>query len=299
MTASFGPTAILNPIRMNKNLLKLRQSLALLAAALVIWPDALRAQHVHINAGALSTSPGAQLYFVNGNLYDTNAAYDVYLAFTNAGPFSNLYQGAGVSFTALASSLDNGGPAFGHAADGSFLQLQFVSMNGPPGGVFGVWKQEEGNPASSIPLFTLPVGATNGTNRIALSESDGSPSSDPYGHIHGRTFTATSPGLYTLGCRIVDTSSNGAGGGPVHPPSALYYFYFQAGLTISSWTKNSTSFAVRFGTGAGRTYYLESTPELATPNWSTVAGPFTGNNHVQSAATPSSETPLFFRLRSN
>jgi len=260
--------------------------------------DALQAQHIHVNAGAASTTQDAQLTFINGRNYDTNAGYTVYLSFTNVGPFAHLHHGAGISFTALASTLNNGGPAPGHAADGAFLQLQFVSMSGPPGGVFGVWEQEPGDPGSSRPLFTLPTGAANGTNLLALTESDGAPGADPYGHIHGRTFTATLPGLYTLGCRILDTSNNGSGGGAIHTPSAVHYFYFQAGLTISSWAKDSDSFGLTFGTTAGRTYHVESTPDLAAPNWAAFAGPFTGDNHLLTAATNSAARQLFFRLRS-
>jgi hypothetical protein len=252
----------------------------------------LRAQHVHLNAGASNTTQNARLYFPNGSTYDTGARYNVFLSFTNGGTFSNLHQGAGISFTALASTLDNGGPAFGHAADGAFLQLQFVSMTGPAGGVFGVWSQ-------GSPLFSLPVGMTNGTNLLRLSESDGTLGSDPYGHIHGRTFTATKPGLYTLGCRILDTSSNGTGGGPIHTPSALNYFYFQAGLTISSWSKNSNSFSATFGTTAGKTYFVDANTNLSTTNWSTWAGPFTGDNKLRSTTNSATAPTLFFRLRSN
>jgi hypothetical protein len=268
-------------------------------AVLWIGTGATQAQHVHPNAGATSPAQDAPLYFVNASTYDISSGYDVYLSFANSGSFSNLYHGAGVSFTSLASTLNNGGPAPGHATEGAFLQLQFVSISGPPGGVFGVWMQDHGNPSASQPLFTVPVGTTNGTNRLALSESDGSPGSDPYGHIHGRTFTATTPGLYALGCRILDTSSNGAGGGPIHTPSRLYYFYFQAGLTISTWEKKSDSFSVKFGTSTGKTYYVESTPDLTAPTWTTFAGPFTGNNHLLTAVTHSTAPQLFFRLRSN
>src|SRR6186713_2108271 len=152
--------------------LNLRRGLTLLALA-ALWPQLLQAQHVHVNAGASGTTQNAPLYFANGSVFDTNAAYDVYLSFTNSGSFSNLYQGAGISFTALASTLDNGGPAPDHASDGSFLQLQFVSISGPPGGVFGIWVQQPGNPSASDLLFTSPVGTTNGTNLLVLSESDG------------------------------------------------------------------------------------------------------------------------------
>lgn len=266
---------------------------------LLAWPDALPAQHAHVNAGALNTDQGAQLYFVNGPDYDTDSKYDFYLSFTNSGSFSNLYQGGGVTFAALASTSDNGGPAFGHAADGAFLQLRFVSLSGPPEGGFGVWMQDVGNPSSSHPLFMMPVGASEGTNLLNLSENDGSPGSDPYGHIHGRSFTATKPGLYTLGCRIVDTSTNGTGGGSIHTPSALYYFYFQAGLTISSWEKTADSCSVTFGTTVGKSYFVESTPSLSATNWTTFAGPITGDNHLQIATTNAPAPAQFFRIRAN
>ncbi|MFO1501789.1 MAG: hypothetical protein U1G07_26000, partial [Verrucomicrobiota bacterium] len=259
----------------------------------------LQGQHVHVNAGATSTAQDAPLLFANGSTYDTNAAYDVYLALTNAGPFSNRYVGAGVSFTALASPPDHGGPAPGHASDGSFVQMEFVSMQGPPGGEFGVWAQDPDDPETSRELFHLAVGANHGTNRLALSESDGTPGADPYGHIHGRTFSATEPGLYTLQCRLIDTSTNGLGGGPIHAPSPIYSFYFQAGLTISSWTKTSDSFALAFGTTAGKTYYVESIPDLLRTNWTTFAGPLTGNNHLQTVPTNSASAILFFRIRAD
>jgi hypothetical protein len=287
-------------MKSNRYFFDLRHCFAALGLGVfILGPGTLRAQHIHVNAGATNTTQDAQLYFPNGATYNTNAGYDVYLTFANAGSFSNLYQGAGVTFAALASTLDNGGPAFGHAADGAFLHLQFVTMTGPAGGDFGVWMQDAGNPATSYQLFTLPVGTANGTNLIALSENEGAPGVDPYGHIHGRTFTATKPGLYALGCRILDTSSNGAGGGPIHTPSELYYFYFQAGLTISSWAMNSNSFALTFGTTAGKTNYVESTSTLPATNWTTFAGPFSGNNHLQTAVTNSAASRLFFRLRSN
>lgn len=258
---------------------KIIPTLALVA--FLLWPYLLNAQHIHINAGATSTAQDAQLYFVNGYVYGTNAGYDVYLTYTNAGSFSNLYQGAGLTFTALASTPDNGGPAFGHAANGAYLELQFVSVTGPQNGTFSVWEQDAGDPSVSYPLFSIPVGTTNGTGQFNLSESDGSPGSDPYGHIHGRTFATDKSGLYTLGVKILDTSANGAGGGPIHTPSDIYYLYFQAGLTISSAAKTTNSFTATFGTKLGATYYAEYSTNLASTNWITLAGPVTGNNYLQ------------------
>ena len=61
---------------------------------------------------------------------------------------------------------------------------------------------------------------------------------------------------------------------------------------------NSNSFEVTFGTAAAKSYYVESTSNLQTGKWTTFAGPFTGNNHLQSAAT-NATPPLFLRLREN
>lgn len=64
---------------------------------LIACASVAQAQHVHLNAGALGTMQDAPLTFQNGSSYDTNAAYNVYLTFTNAGPFATLYQGSGVT----------------------------------------------------------------------------------------------------------------------------------------------------------------------------------------------------------
>jgi len=59
-------------------------------------------------------------------------------------------------------------------------------------------------------------------NLIYVSESDGSPGSDPYGHIHGRVYSFSKPGYYRATWQFVDTSTNGPDGGPVDLPSAHY-----------------------------------------------------------------------------
>jgi hypothetical protein len=102
-----------------------------------------------------------------------------------------------------------------------------------------------------------------------------------------------------IGLRIVDTSNNGAEGRPIHAPSDLYYFYFQAGLAIGAWEKEGNVFSVTFGTATGKNYFVEATPELANPEWTTVAGPIAGDNHLKTATTDSPSPQLFFRLRSN
>ncbi len=253
------------------------------------------AQHAHVNAGASSTNQDAQLYFVNGANFVTNSGYVVSLVSNTEPRFEGLYAGT-ITFTALAATEDLGGPAFGHAAPGSVLELQMVSARGPTNGVFGFWEQFD--PA---PRMTIETGETNGTNMFLLSESSGAPGEDPFGHVHGREFSATEPGLYAIGFRIVDTSQNGAGGGPIHRPSDIFHLYFQAGVTITEFSPGSSGATVDFGTRSGSRYWLEaiSTDFSGTNVWSTVAGPISGNNRFLRLTDPQPVVGelRFYRIR--
>lgn len=253
----------------------------------------LPAQHSHINAGAFSPNQDAQLYFVNGDFFVTNSGYVVPLSHTNTGNHAGLYQG-GITFTALPASYDTGGPAFGHAALGSQIALQVVSAQGPRQAEFGMWEFGQ-----SSPEFTIATETVDGTNQFLLSEDDGSPGTDPFGHIHGRRFTATKPGLYTLGFRIRDVSSNGTGGSPVHSASDIFYLYFQAGLTVNRVNRAPSQVTVEVGTWRNHSYYLETSPQLGPEaDWSTVAGPLSGNSHIQTLTdTGATNQQGFYRLR--
>lgn len=277
----------------------LSQFRSAISLVLCLWTARVQAQHFHLNAGSSSPEQNAPLSLVNAPQFDTNAAYNVFLTLANSGPSAGLYQGAGVTFTALPSTLDNGGPAPGHAAEGAFLQLECVSVSGPAGGVFSLWMQQPGDATKSDLLFSLPVGTNHAGFLLPLSESDGSPGSDPYGHIHGRTFTADLPGLYVLGCRVVDTSTNGVAGGPIHSPSDIFYFYFQAGTFLSATPPHSGSMSLFWGTTVGQSYTLESSPDLNASDWTPIAGPFDGDNHLALTEIKIGPSQLFFRLRSD
>ncbi|MCI0539588.1 MAG: hypothetical protein L0Z50_30630, partial [Verrucomicrobiales bacterium] len=255
------------------------------------------AQHAHINAGALSMAQDSQLYFVNGATFITNSGYILPLALTTNAPYNGLYRGS-VTFTSLPATLSTGGPAFGHAAFGAFLQLEVVNLRGPRGGAFGLWQQNEDTRDTSL-YFTVPVGMQKGTNRFALTESDASPASDPYGHIHGRQFTASLPGLYTVGLRIVDTSTNGNDGGPIHQPSEIFNLYLQAGLTIAALTKTNAEATVVFGALPGNVFLETTTNLLDASSWKTAAGPLTTTRtELRSLVDPSASGSMkFYRLR--
>jgi hypothetical protein len=253
----------------------------------------LPAQHFHLNAGATAPVAGTQLYFANGNLFATNSGFVLNLVMTNAGPYRGYHQGS-LTFTALPATPDVGGPAFGHAALGAFLELRIESLDGPKDGAWGFW---EGGDVS--PRFSVPVGTRAGANRFALSEGDATPGSDPFGHIHGRVFTATRPGLYVLGVRIIDTSSNGPDGGPLHTPSDLFRMYVQAGLTIDSMGLTDSGVHLVLAGLPANNLSLEASDSLAEDaEWQVIGGPLPGVGRIMTWDDPA---PLpgrrFYRLR--
>jgi hypothetical protein len=195
---------------------------------------------------------------------------------------------------AVPATASNGGPAINHAGLGACLELELVSLSGPPGGTLGFWE-----PGQSQPSFSVPVGETAGTNRFELSENRGLAGADPYGLIEGRHFAVTQPGLYCLGFRAVDCSTNGPGGGPIHTPSPLYRVYLQAGVTAASVSPQGASATVLFGGEAARTFYLERSPVLGpSAAWQTVAGPLAGTSRLQTMTDPTAPAgQSFFRLR--
>jgi len=211
-----------------------------LAALLCLAGISAAEAHTHIVAGIVDTNgnsegdPGEKLYFINGSLYD-NAGANAYtwnLTYRTTGQtYAGFYISnvpppldSGLSFAVQPATDVNAGPGPNHPSLGSFIQLRIVSVSGPTGGAFSWW--EEG--FDTAPTASFTVGLTNGTYQFDLSEGANAVDSDPYGHIHGRTFGADLPGLYTLGIQLVDISTFGPGGGPIQTPSDLYYFNFYA-----------------------------------------------------------------------
>lgn len=197
-------------------------SLLKLSAALtviVLAGQSSRAQH--INAGALTQTQNSQLVWANGAAFAADSGYVQNMTLATSGRFTGLFN-AGPTFTAL--SVTNGG-----AALGSFLTAEIVSLTGPTGGILSFWEGADQGGGSS-PLFNMTAGSIGLSHRFALSdalEGAGLPGGDPYGHLHGRRFTTTTEGLYTLGIRVLDTSANGVGGGAIHMPSEVLYMNFQ------------------------------------------------------------------------
>ena len=278
----------------------IRIALALIALAKIVVPTV--GQHAHINAGARAPQQGSTLYFVNGASFVTNSGFVLEMPLATNGPYADLYQGA-VTFTSLPATLFTGGPAFGHAAPGSYIELQTVSLAGPEDGVLGFWLEDE-DFGTAQKIFEVPVGTTNGVQMFNLSESDRSPGSDPFGHIHGRRFTLSKKGLYTVGLKLVDTSGNGPGGGPVHPSSDLFYMFFRAGTpdaVIHSIVKGPNSIIIYVETGNdGKIYQIERTETLAgaATVWEPLGEAHSGHGDLHGFEDPEVNLPRrFYRLK--
>jgi hypothetical protein len=220
----------------------------------------------------MGPNPNDQLSFDNGADFIASSGYVKTLTYTNGSAYAGYFQG-GITLTALPATAAFGGPAPNAAAPGSFLRFSMSSLSAPPGGSFGFW-----DTGATLPTLSLMPGETS-TNQFPLSESDGSPGSDPYGHIHGRRFTATKPGIYTIGFRLFDTSTNGPGGGPIHTASQELPVSFQAGVTIESVEPDEDHVHIRFGGMAGYTWQAEATDFLGSQaNWQAVGNPVPGND---------------------
>ncbi|MCC7377484.1 MAG: hypothetical protein IT581_22680 [Verrucomicrobiales bacterium] len=264
-----------------------------------IGPAAV-AQHSHINAGARSPTEGSQLFFSNGSRFEAASNFLIHLLPTNSAAYGPIYFGGGdVTFTSLPTFLENGGPSNFAALPGSHIEMVFETLDGPPGAELGVWDSFDGFFDATEITFTLATGARGGTHRMTLSENDASAGADPYGHIHGRKFSVSRPGFYTVGIRLIDTAANGANGGTLHAPSDLAYFQFQAGESVAGVGLTSEGTRVRFGTRSGVRYFVEATQQLGPQTvWETLAGPFEGDGLLQTTEPLKDLGPVtFFRLR--
>lgn len=235
----------------------------------------------HIYAGALGTNQNDKLHFSNGSAFHAGlSSYAFPQVLRTNGLNTGHHRGDVITFTGLAALPENGGPISGHAAFGAQLAVQVVSVQGPPGGSFAFW---EGDGESSLGdiTFSVPVGTTNGGHQFIISENGGGPETDPYGHIHGRAFTTTLPGTYVIGFRVIDVSSNGTGGGPIHTPSDILPVRFQAGVRIETIQPFTNRVTVSFRAAPGISNVLEGAPVLGSGNWAVVAPALRGNNALQ------------------
>jgi hypothetical protein len=281
---------------------------AALAAALLAALVLPARGHKHLDTGAEAPTVGSKLFFRNGAGYEAASGFLYRLTPTNLAS-GLVFRSGDISradpdvdndpvFTCLPVDPNNGGPEPFAPLLGARVALQIVGVSGPDAGALSFWNSDGDYIAEDI-TFTVPVGTTHGTNAFFLSENDGSPGSDPYGHIHGRRFSVDLPGLYTVDLRLVDATTNGPGHGPLHAPSALFKMYFQAGTSIVELVPSPVGNNLTFGTETGRTYSVESTGELGPAGqWTSVGDPIVGNGKLQTVeGLPASIGPVFYRLR--
>lgn len=176
----------------------------------------------HLNVGAASQDQGAQLTWDAHELGDVGA-FAKELTLATSGRYASYYNG-NITLTALHNT-DAGGPSLG-----SFIMAEIVSVAGPAGASFGFWEGLDMG-GGTTPTFSFATGTEALAFSFALSDASlgaGLAGQDPYGHLHGRRFTATHEGQYIVGFRALDTSANGLNGGAIHTPSEVIYVNFMA-----------------------------------------------------------------------
>ena len=248
----------------------------LLTVSLSAVPLTTRGQdHGHLRIGATNTAQGTPLYFYNGPDFAKSSGYVKTLTFTNSGRYAGYYQG-NITLTVQAATPAFSGPEPDAPALGSLVRASIVSVQGPAGGAFGFWESGATSPTISV------ASGQSGASNFAVTQTDGSPGADPFGHIHGRRMTATQPGIYTVTIRAYDACTNGESGGPIHGPSETIQVSFQAGINIDTITTGSGGMAVRFGSMANQNFWLEWAPDLNPgATWTPVSGPLPGNDYFQ------------------
>jgi len=226
--------------------------------------------------GAAGSTNPAPLQFLNAASYVTNSDNVINLLSTNADAGSGPFEGT-FSLLSLPATFIHGGPATNHAAVGSCLEMQVVSLSGPPGARLELWDTNAPQTA-----FVISTGESAGTNRFRVSASSGMHRQDPFGIMRAGRIRASQPGLYCLGFKLVDASTNGVGGAPLHLDSDRYSIYLQAGITIASILRQAQSSTVEVAAEPGRWYYLEATSVVGPGAvWNTIAGPLPGTNRLQ------------------
>ncbi|MCX6882007.1 MAG: hypothetical protein NTV12_05780 [Verrucomicrobia bacterium] len=252
--------------------------------------------HDHINSGAQSEAQGSALYFPNGDRYSTAQGWVCFLDkqdVTSGWSFTD-----GVTFGSLPGTVSTGGPVVGHAAFGAFLELEFVDLKGPKGGTLAVWQRDE-EFGTLTALLELTTGGSPKGQRIPLTESDGSPAADPYGHIHGREFWVDQPGLYVMRVRLVDSSTHGLNQGPIHSPSTILSLYLQAENTLQAERNEAGGLRLTYAVRGHETWAVEESPSVGVDAvWTEVhrAGGSTAG-FLASWEPEVGLTPCFYRLR--
>ncbi len=275
------------------NQTKMKSTLSLLLTLNLVAVFLPAQDHGHLNIGAASTNHGAPLTWDNGEDFNASSGYVKTLEYTNAGKYAGYFQN-NITLTALPQTAEYGGPVAGAASSGSLIFARMVLLSGPVGGKFGFW--DTNSTVASGPSLSAAVGDVL-TNLFRITQGSGASGVDPYGHIHGRRFSATKPGLYKVGFQAVDVSTNGHGGFPIHTSSTILPVWFQAGVNISDITRTNGVTTVTFGSMANRLCTVEYSTNLLETNWSRVQV-LTGDDYFKRVGhTNAADGQSFYRVR--
>lgn len=216
-----------------------------------------------------------------------------------------LFPNDAFSFTAISDGQYDANTT-GHAHTGAWIWMEIVSVSGPAGAHFGFW-DENWSAFNDTPSVSFATGQPTGNYQFVLGEGFDDAAEDPFGHIHGRSWTADKPGDYYVAMRLVDLSTTGPGGGPWHAPSQIYIYHFQAGpdfkpaAQLVAGTGYVLTWASQMGIYTGQTgivFNIErSTGSLSPSGWQNI-GSVTGTTGATSTFTD--PTPpagkAFYRL---
>lgn len=138
-----------------------------------------------------------------------------------------LFPNDAFSFTVLSDGQEETAVT-GHPHTGAFIWLEITAVTGPAGAHFGFW--EAGRSATAdTPTVSFATHQPTGGFAFVLSTGTDAEDQDPFGHVHGRAWTADKPGDYQVSLRLVDRSTTGPGGGPWHAPGKEFTLHFKAG----------------------------------------------------------------------
>lgn len=253
--------------------------LALVACAALLQLAPVQAQdHGHLNIGAKSQTQDAKLTFDNGADFTTGSLYVKTLTFSTTGKYAKFYNG-NITLTALHATDAFGEAVVGGPAPGALIQAEIVSVQGPPGGFFQFWETN----STTAPTVVIPSGTTRAGFRFDIGEAAlgaGQPGGDPFGHIHGRRFSVSKPGLYAVGFRAFDVSVNGTAGGPIHTPSDVLTVYFQGDVNIAHVVPDVDHTHITFGALLGYNWQVQAKDSLSDPQWTPVGAPVPGNDKL-------------------
>lgn len=187
---------------------------------------------------------------INGNLTQKATYFPL-----GESPSLDLYAFPGGTYASelTFSAFDNIDSPPGNA----FIRVKLTGVTGPSGGTFSFWEA-----GSTSATWTRSTGWTetmgDGPSLAASEDETG------YGHIHGRAFTASKPGVYDATFQAVDSLGNYTASLPfvvrftALAPPALAFGFQGANVRLT------------FTGRAGLTYDVQSSTSLQPGSWSTI-----------------------------